>query len=251
MEVAGIFRDVLLGVQVLHNHGWLHGDLKPSNIGVMGTPLRAVILDTGSAMYLEPGSTLKPEPESGGTLDYIAPEREMDEYDHSVDIWSLGCIGYELTYGEHPWSLSVNPWRDDSNQSLGSGRDYYGLFEQKYEEAMDELSQDFSVFRSRTPQDGDFLHREFPGIVACGIISTWPRVALTWGTFPQWVVCCSKCLGFPGIRTTTSRGSSSTRLFNTMLGDRCCLTSDKSSGIGVMSRQGRSRIDRKQRLLRK
>jgi len=84
-EAARVFRDMLLAVKVLHDNGWLHGDLKPPNIDLIGTR-----------------SALEPTPGSGGTLNYIAPERELNPYDHSVDIWGLGCVGYELTYGRHP-----------------------------------------------------------------------------------------------------------------------------------------------------
>ncbi|KFY92196.1 hypothetical protein V500_04257 [Pseudogymnoascus sp. VKM F-4518 (FW-2643)] len=138
MEAARAFRDTLLGVRVLHDQRWMHGDLKPANIGMIGTPPRAVLLDVGQATYLAPSATLDPKPGSGGTLNYLAPERELEPHDHLVDIWSLGVIGYELTYGHHPWRFSLNPWRDDKKEC----EELRSAFHEKYQEAIDRLTCD-------------------------------------------------------------------------------------------------------------
>ncbi|KAI6447275.1 hypothetical protein MCOR17_010587, partial [Pyricularia oryzae] len=76
-EEAQLFRS-LLQVKVLHDRGWLHGDLKAGNVGIIGTPQRAVLLDIGNAKHLRPGYHLGPTPGSGGTVGYIAPKREME-----------------------------------------------------------------------------------------------------------------------------------------------------------------------------
>ena len=141
IDAARVFRDALLGAKALHEQGWLHGDLKPPNIGVIGTPPRAVLLDIGHATHLKLGSTLPPTPGRGGTVDYIAPEREMENYDHTVDVWSLGVIGYELMYGYHPWRMALNPWRNDKEDC----EKLRPKFDQKYEEATDILTRDAST----------------------------------------------------------------------------------------------------------
>lgn len=113
MEAAGAFYTALKALKVKHDNHWLHGDLKLANIGIIGHPPRGVLLDLASARHLLPGSKLKPTPGDGGTVGYLAPEREIQEHDHSIDIWAMGVIGYELMYGTHPWKLAVNPWRDN------------------------------------------------------------------------------------------------------------------------------------------
>jgi serine/threonine protein kinase len=45
IEVAGVFRDTLLGLKVIYNNGWVYRDLKPPNIGVILG--RVVLLDVG------------------------------------------------------------------------------------------------------------------------------------------------------------------------------------------------------------
>ena len=154
MEAARAFRDTLLGVRVLHDQRWVHGDLKPANIGMIGTPPRAILLDVGQATCLALGATLGPKPGSGGTVNYLAPERELEPHDHLIDIWSLGVIGYELTYGHHPWRFRLNPWRDDNPKC----RELRSAFHEKYQEAIDRLTYD-----SRSTQNSqEHIHREYP-----------------------------------------------------------------------------------------
>jgi serine/threonine protein kinase len=48
-----LFHDALQGVRTLHFNGWLHGDLKSSNIGINGD--WAVTLDNGGTSRFHPG----------------------------------------------------------------------------------------------------------------------------------------------------------------------------------------------------
>lgn len=150
MKGAAAFRDALLGVKFLHDHRWVHGDLKPANIGLP----RSVLLDTDTSMYLESGDMASPTPGSGGTVDYLAPERELEKYDFAVDIWSMGVIGYELTYGRHPWRLSLNPWRDgEEHESLRP------RFRDAYKEAIERLGRHHQ--RARQSPARGYIHRMY------------------------------------------------------------------------------------------
>lgn len=87
VEAAGVFRDALLEVKFLHDSGWMHRDLKPTNIDLIGRPLRAVLLDIGTSDFLEDHKgSLEHQPGCGGTVTYLAPERELRPYNHSIDI---------------------------------------------------------------------------------------------------------------------------------------------------------------------
>jgi len=107
------FRDFVKGVRFLHSHHWIHRDLKPSNVGIIGT--RAVILDYRGALKLRPGELIPATPGRGGTVDYFAPECEMESYGLPVDVWAAGLIGFETFFGFHPWAMALNPWRAGSN----------------------------------------------------------------------------------------------------------------------------------------
>jgi hypothetical protein len=48
----------------------------------------------------------------------------------------MGIIGYELSYGYHPWKLKCNPWRRGSQFEA-----FRPDFQSMYEEAMEHLYQ--------------------------------------------------------------------------------------------------------------
>jgi serine/threonine protein kinase len=131
IKALQLFYDALLGLDFLHSHGWLHGDIKPANIGIDGR--RAVLLDIGGAVKLGPGEKVAPTPGRGGTVWYLAPERELQPYDKLVDVWAMGVIGYELTFGHHPWKSQYNPWKPGKYEKLRPG------FHDSYIEAMERL----------------------------------------------------------------------------------------------------------------
>ena len=81
----------------LHDAGYLHGDVKPSNIGFTagGSPK---LLDFGLARGA--GSAA-----AGGTLRYASPEILSDRpAGEGDDVWSLCVVLYEMVSGEHPFA---------------------------------------------------------------------------------------------------------------------------------------------------
>lgn len=152
-EAANAFRAALLGIKVMHDGCWLHRDLKPTNIGLIGKPLYSVLLDTGTSRHIQAGGSLIPEPGTVGTIGYLAPELELENYDRSIDIWSMGIILFELTYNYHPWKFSINPWRDgEDNEKLRPS------FQKTYQNAIDKMARDYKSARSSPVRD--YIHRE-------------------------------------------------------------------------------------------
>ena len=89
----------LLGLQIgsavryLHREGWLHLDLKPSNI----------IVDLGVAKVLDLSLARPPGPgrRGLGTPGYLAPEQALgDEFTAATDVWGLGAVLHEAATGE-------------------------------------------------------------------------------------------------------------------------------------------------------
>ena len=82
----------------LHRAGYLHGDVKPSNIAFTadGSPK---LLDFGLARPANNAAA------AGGTLRYLSPEvlagRPAEPAD---DVWSLCVVLYEMVSGEHPFA---------------------------------------------------------------------------------------------------------------------------------------------------
>ncbi len=97
-EALSIAEALAGALAALHDAGYLHGDIKPSNIGFTagGSPK---LLDFGLAREANGGGVV------GGTLRYASPEilsgRPAEEAD---DVWSLAVVLYEMVSGEHPFA---------------------------------------------------------------------------------------------------------------------------------------------------
>jgi len=105
-DAANIVRQVVEGVQYLHENGVAHRDLKPENLLVGGESEDAPeikISDFGLSKAFGAGAAARLET-SCGTPDYVAPEVLRGEvYDQSVDLWSVGVITYILLCGFPPF----------------------------------------------------------------------------------------------------------------------------------------------------
>src|SRR5437868_8407156 len=105
------------GLAAAHEKGIVHRDLKPENVFITKDG-RVKILDFGLAKLVEPqfaGTAQTDVPTvtfnsptgSGvvlGTVGYMSPEQVRGEkVDHRADIFSFGCVLYELLAGERPF----------------------------------------------------------------------------------------------------------------------------------------------------
>lgn len=90
-----IFKDILNGLNYLHNMNIIHRDIKPSNI--MFSNKMAKVGDFGMSIKLEKGEELVKSDNDYGTYNYLAPEViDKKEYSFYSDIYSLGIILFEL-----------------------------------------------------------------------------------------------------------------------------------------------------------
>ena len=96
------FIQVVNAVYYLHINNIIHRDIKPENI-LIGSDNKIKLCDFGWAKEL----TLENRSTFCGTIEYMAPEIVGSEnYDYSVDIWSLGILLYELLYGHSPFKAN-------------------------------------------------------------------------------------------------------------------------------------------------
>ena len=105
-EAIHIARDVADALAYAHARGVVHRDIKPGNI--MLESGHAVVTDFGIAFIL---STVAPDrlTASGlfpGTPQYMSPEQVSGErpLDGRSDIYSLGCVLYEMLGGDPPFT---------------------------------------------------------------------------------------------------------------------------------------------------
>eukprot|EP01037_Dinobryon_pediforme_P047065 gene47065-60862_t len=94
-EVRHVFAQLVRCVEHLHINGLLHGDVKPLNIVRMGTRWKLIDLD----------ATCRIGKDNVGFKSSSAYEKFRDQCevglllaDSSFDIWSLGCILYQLCH---------------------------------------------------------------------------------------------------------------------------------------------------------
>jgi tRNA A-37 threonylcarbamoyl transferase component Bud32 len=101
-------REIASGLAAAHEHGLIHRDVKPSNLWVESPTERIKILDFGLAYFGREDVHLTASGVIVGTPAYMAPEQARGAApDPRADLFSLGCVLYELCTG-------VTPFRGDT-----------------------------------------------------------------------------------------------------------------------------------------
>jgi tetratricopeptide (TPR) repeat protein len=106
-RVIRLVADLCRPLAHLHGRGIVHRDLKPANAVVQRDDGRVVIIDFGLACE-SPNARGRERLETTGpfqgTVLYVAPEQCRDaRVDARADLYSLGCILYELVTGTPPF----------------------------------------------------------------------------------------------------------------------------------------------------
>ena len=104
-ETLSIARDIASGLASAHARGVVHRDIKPGNVLLAG-PRLAKITDFGLAR-IEGVTRSTGTAGVAGTPAYMSPEQAQGlPTDHRTDIWSLGCVIYEMLTGRSPFATS-------------------------------------------------------------------------------------------------------------------------------------------------
>ena len=102
--------DLLAGLQYLHHHGVLYCDLRPSNVLVDDHGVLK-LAGFGLARRIPTATNKAKAPKNRGTPYYMSPELFVKDGVHSYqsDLWSLGCVLYELASGRAPFEAAALP----------------------------------------------------------------------------------------------------------------------------------------------
>src|SRR6476620_1218295 len=101
LEIAA---EICAALDFSHRHGVVHRDITPANVMVNGAGM-AKVMDFGIARAVKNGSAPTTATTIIGTAQYLSPEQARgDTGDARSDIYSAGCVLYELLCGTPPFT---------------------------------------------------------------------------------------------------------------------------------------------------
>ena len=104
-DALKVVREVADALDYAHRHGVVHRDIKPENIMLHDGHAMVADFGIGKALSAVDDQVFTQTGVSVGTPAYMSPEQASgDAVDGRSDIYSLGCVLYEMLTGEQPFT---------------------------------------------------------------------------------------------------------------------------------------------------
>ncbi len=103
-RAARIAAQIASALEVAHEQGLLHRDVKPSNM-ILTSEDHVYLTDFGLTKRADSASGFTAAGQMLGTIDYVAPEQiEGGEADPRGDVYGLACVLFETLVGTAPFA---------------------------------------------------------------------------------------------------------------------------------------------------
>ncbi|CDO91834.1 unnamed protein product [Kluyveromyces dobzhanskii CBS 2104] len=149
LEADCFMKQLLHGIQYMHDHGVAHCDIKPENLLFLPSGVLK-ICDFGTSSVFQTAWEKKAHFQSGpaGSEPYVAPEEFIpkQQYDpRLVDCWSCGIIYCVMVLGHYLWKIAIegkDTVYDAFVEDMRKRGEYYVFEEMKH------VSPDMSRYRT-------------------------------------------------------------------------------------------------------
>jgi len=102
MDIRFYIYELLVALEFSHSNGIMHRDVKPHNVMIDHSKRKLRLIDWGLAEFYHPGREYNVRVASRY---FKGPELlvDMQEYDYSLDMWSLGCMFAGMIFRKEPF----------------------------------------------------------------------------------------------------------------------------------------------------
>ena len=154
-------KQLIQSADALHQEGFVHQDIKPSNIVVRSSDKQLVLIDLGAIRYIDPRRSVNTNIQQGlesypiiGTPGYQAPEQAEGKPSQASDYYAIGCTLIHLLTGTHPADLpssdaGVIMWQEKRS----SGETTLPAISEPFADLIDRLTHPNHLYRPLTAGD--------------------------------------------------------------------------------------------------